>query len=177
MSRGEVRAVRSMADDTSLHIEADIFFPEIYMESLYKGAGKFNSFKVKSKGYVNVTWSKYMRRATIDCHWTIIFPAAVAVTWKMDGFVERRNGEDYMKIKGFDMIPKIQNMKVSATGLFPDPDVNQFAVEFLNQYWELLYKQFYPATRGVWEPVILNTVNKIFDRVPYRRLLPKNWKW
>lgn len=91
----------------------------------------------------------------------------------MSGVIETRAGEDYMIIKSFDMRPKIKNMKVYATGLFPDPDVNQFAVEFLNHNWEILFEQMYPYTRQVWEPVMVGAINKIFGRVPFRRLMPK----
>lgn len=91
----------------------------------------------------------------------------------MTGVIETVDGEEYMMIKSFDMLPTIQNLKVYATGLFPDPDVNQFAVEFLNQYWRSLYEQLYPYTRQVWEPVILGAINNIFGRVPFRRLMPK----
>lgn len=50
---------------------------------------------------------------------------------------------------------------------------DQIALEFVNQYWPMFYKEMLPGTRQVWEPVMIELVNKIFLRVPYRRLLPK----
>lgn len=67
----------------------------------------------------------------------------------------------------------VQNMHFDVSGLFPDPDVNEFAVAFLNQVWESVYQQILPQLKSVWEPATLDIVNKIFGRVPYRRLLPK----
>lgn len=87
--------------------------------------------------------------------------------------VESINGEDYIKIKGFDTKPKIQNFKLYATGLFPDPDLNQFALEFLNTYWELFYEQVFPETKQIWQPIVIDLFNKIYGRYPYRRILPK----
>lgn len=66
----------------------------------------------------------------------------------------------------------VRNMHFDISGLFPDPDVNEFAVGFLNQVWESVYQQILPQLKSVWEPATLNMVNKIFGRVPFRRLLP-----
>lgn len=78
-----------------------------------------------------------------------------------------------MKIKEFDTKPKIKNFRLYATGLFPDPDLNQFALEFLNQYWELFYEQIFPETKQIWQPIIVNLLNTMYGRYPYQRILPK----
>lgn len=79
-----------------------------------------------------------------------------------------------MIFKKFDLDNlQIRGMNINATGLFPDPDVNAFVLEFVNQYWESLYQQILPQLKSVWEPITLGSINKIFSRVPYRRLLPK----
>lgn len=67
----------------------------------------------------------------------------------------------------------ITNMKINATGLFPDPDLNNVALEFLNQYWEPVYRQAYPQTKATFAPIVVDAVNKIFGRVPFKRLMPK----
>lgn len=38
--------------------EVDVFFPRVHLEGLYKGEGRFNDFKMNSKGYFNVTMSE-----------------------------------------------------------------------------------------------------------------------
>lgn len=83
------------------------------------------------------------------------------------------DGEEYMMIREVDVKQKIGNMKFSAAGLFPDPDLNQLAVEFLNQNWQYLVDQFFPITKQAWEPVMLDVTNSIFGKVPFNRLMPK----
>ncbi|XP_058818965.1 putative beta-carotene-binding protein [Topomyia yanbarensis] len=155
MSKAQIRNVRAFADDDSFRMEVDVSFPKLITEGKFKGEGRFNSIKVASKGYFNVT--------TTD----------VSTTWKISGRTVDRNGEQYMLIDKFDMSPEVGDMKIYATGLFPDPGLNQVALDFVNQYWPSLYKEMLPETRRSWEPIMLDVINKMFNRVPYRRILPK----
>lgn len=155
MSKAQIMDVRASATDKTLNLEVDVRFPQILIEGFFKGEGRFNSIKLASKGYFNNSMTE------------------VTTTWKMAGKVTERNGEEYLQIESFDMSPEVGDMKIYATGLFPDPELNQIALEFVNQYWPMMYKELLPASRQVWEPVMVELVNKIFLRVPYRRLLPK----
>lgn len=58
MSGAEVQEVRSNLTDTNLDLEFDVRFPKVYMEGNYKGEGRFNEYKVKSRGFFNVTYSE-----------------------------------------------------------------------------------------------------------------------
>ncbi|XP_058447268.1 putative beta-carotene-binding protein [Malaya genurostris] len=155
MSLAQVQDVRVNADDDSLRMEVDISFPKLVTEGKFKGEGSFNTIKVVSKGFFNITTTN------------------VTTTWKFSGRTYERNGEQYMLIDKFDMSPNVGDMKIYATGLFPDPGLNQVALDFVNQYWPALYKEMLPETRRSWEPIMLDIMNKMFNRVPYRRLLPK----
>nr|XP_029724927.1 putative beta-carotene-binding protein [Aedes albopictus]XP_029724969.1 putative beta-carotene-binding protein [Aedes albopictus] len=155
MSRAQIRDVRAAAGDDTFNMEVDVYFPKVITEGKYKGEGRFNAIKLVSKGYFNVT--------TTD----------VSTTWKISGRTTQRQGEEYLLIDKFDMTPEVGDMKVYATGLFPDPGLNQVALDFVNQYWPSLYKEMLPETRHSWEPMMLDIINKMFNRVPYRRLLPK----
>ncbi|XP_052868331.1 putative beta-carotene-binding protein [Anopheles cruzii] len=155
MSKAQIVDVRATATDKALNLGVDVRFPELVMEGYFKGEGRFNSIKLASKGYFNNTMTD------------------VTTTWQLSGEVTERNGEQYMEINSFDMSPEVGNMKIYATGLFPDPELNDIALEFVNQYWPMIYKEMLPNSRQVWEPVMVEIVNKIFLRVPYRRLLPK----
>lgn len=68
----------------------------------------------------------------------------------------------------------IKTMQFNATGIFAEPELNAFVVEFVNQYWKSFYKQILPQARTMYEPIVLEAVNKIFGRVPFRRLMPKD---
>lgn len=78
---------------------------------------------------------------------------------------------DYMIIKILDANPKVKNMKIFATGLVPDQDINQLAVDYVNTYWEDVYLQFFLQTRPSWEPFLIEITNKFFAKIPFERLL------
>ncbi|XP_053691825.1 putative beta-carotene-binding protein [Sabethes cyaneus] len=156
LSKAQIRDVRATADDDSFQMEVDVYFPKLITEGKFKGEGRFNAIKVVSKGYFNIT--------TTD----------VSTTWNISGKTAERNSEQYLLIDKFDMSPEVGDMKIYATGLFPDAGLNQVALDFVNQYWPSLYKQMLPETRQAWEPIMLDVINKMFNRIPYRRLLPKS---
>lgn len=78
-----------------------------------------------------------------------------------------------MKVNSVDLKkPKIDKLRLKITGLLPDPDVNQFVEEFLNQSWQQVYDQVFPYTRAVWEPIFLDIIQSFFNNVPFDQLLP-----
>lgn len=78
-----------------------------------------------------------------------------------------------MKISAVDLKkPKIDKLSIHITGLFPDPTLNQFVEEFLNQNWELVYEEVFPYTRAVWQPSFMDIVSAFFDKVPFDQLFP-----
>ncbi|CAO1354082.1 unnamed protein product [Diamesa hyperborea] len=156
LSRGQVRGVKSNITDKTMELEIDVFLPRIFNNGLYKGETFFNDIKFASKGSYNLTMKN------------------VAANWKIKGSIVTVDGEDYIKMNFFDMIPTVGEMKISATGLFPDAQLNQVANEFVNQYWPMMYKEMLPETRKAWEPIVLELLNKFFLTIPYRRLLLKD---
>lgn len=156
LSNSRIRGVRSEVTDKDIKIIVSVEHPKVSVESSFQGQASLNDFKVDSAGYQNVTVTD------------------VRAVWRILGTVQTVNGEDYMVIKDVDVKPRIGNMKYYATGLFPDPDLNQFTVEFINQNWQYLVEQFFPVTKQAWEPIMLELTNNIFGKVPYNRLLPKD---
>ncbi|XP_063701013.1 uncharacterized protein LOC134831264 [Culicoides brevitarsis] len=155
-SRSQVKNVRTKVNDRKMYIELDAKVPQIATEAMYKGSGGFNELRITSSGWMKVVMTK------------------VTGTWKFLGEIETIDNEDYMIFKKFDLDNlQMKGMSINATGLFPDPDVNAFVLEFVNQYWETLYKQILPQVKSAWEPITLGYVNKIFGRIPFRRLFPK----
>ncbi len=107
MSKAEIKDVRTKIDENGMSTEIDVFTPRIYAEGLYKASGKFNSFKINAKGAFNMTF--------ID----------TSSTQKMKGVFEDRDGERYLRIESFDIVPYIGDLKVSMTGIFPDPELSK----------------------------------------------------
>jgi hypothetical protein len=153
MSKAQIKDVRTKIDDYGMSTEIDVFIPRIYAEGLYKASGKVNSFKINAKGAFNITFKD------------------TATTQKMKGVFETRDGERYLKIESYDIVPTIGDLKVQMTGIFPDPEMNKLAVEFINQYWPFLYRDMIPETRSMWEPILLEQINAFMLRLPFNRML------
>lgn len=80
-----------------------------------------------------------------------------------------------MTITSFDMNNiELKRLKLEGTGFVPDPDVNQLAIEFVNQNWRQFYTNFIPSTKESWEPLFLEMLNKVFERVPFDRIISKD---
>lgn len=45
--------------------------------------------------------------------------------WTIKGKLQNINGEDYMVITTFDVLPELRDMKISATGLFPNEELSK----------------------------------------------------
>lgn len=97
----------------------------------------------------------------------------MTASFKFNGILESlSDGEDYMiiksaKINGVSM----HKMKLRGTGLFPDPDLNSAVVEILNETWETLLQQIFPRFKSSWDPIIVQLINRFFERVPFRLLI------
>lgn len=58
MSKAQIKDVRTKITDDGMYTEIDVFIPRVYAEGLYKANGKFNSYKINSKGTFNMTFSE-----------------------------------------------------------------------------------------------------------------------
>lgn len=59
LTSGQIKSVRSRVSDSRMSMEIEVYFPQIVTEAHYKGQGKINELRVTSKGFVNVTYSKF----------------------------------------------------------------------------------------------------------------------
>lgn len=89
----------------------------------------------------------------------------------MSAQIENRNGEDYMKVRSINVIATVGYLKVYASGISPDPVLNKFALDFINEYWSYFYQPMIRDSRKSWEPILVNAINQVFNRVPFRRLI------
>lgn len=103
-----------------------------------------------------------------------MIPDEVSCTFKILGKAKPSDPK-YMSITNFDMSNiQIKRLKIEGTGFVPDPDVNQLAIEFINQNWRQFYNHFIPNTKSSWEPLFLELLNKIFERVPFDQIMSKD---
>lgn len=155
LSRSIVKDVRFKIDEQGTHMETDVSAPKIFVEGNYKADMKINDVRMNPKGYFNVTMY------------------GVNFTQTLDGKFEERNGKRYLRIVNFDMDIDIDDMKIYANGLFPDPTLNAIVVDFINQYWREIYKVIIPETRSYWEPLALSAMNEFMLHVPFDKLITK----
>lgn len=106
MSRGKVRSVKSDFDNGQMTIQAETFFPKLFSSGAYNSNMTFNAFKIQSKGQYNITMKD------------------VVAKWNIKGKLENINGEDYMKVHYFDILPEANDMKISVSGVFPDENLS-----------------------------------------------------
>lgn len=108
LARAQVRGVKSQFKSNSMELEVDMFFPRLFTEGSYKSEAAMRSgLKFSSKGDYNISMTE------------------VATVWKIKGNLFNVNGDDYMKITNFDMVPTVGDMKIAASGIFPDPDMSK----------------------------------------------------
>lgn len=109
----------------------------------------------------------------------------------MDGFFEVIEDERYLNITDFDVSLTMDDMKVFATGIFPEAElsklrhgivktilfksciycIDQLALEFVNQYWPSMYRVMIPDTKYIWEPRMIQEMNAFLSKVPIRKML------
>lgn len=81
----------------------------------------------------------------------------------------------YLSVTAMDIANiQIKKLKMEGTGFVPDPDVNQVAIEFVNQNWRQFYNHFVPNTKKIWEPLFKEILNKVFDKVPFDQIMSKD---
>lgn len=104
MSRGKLLRLKSNITDDTMSITAEVQFPKLFSTGDYTADMALNAFKLESKGQYNVTMKD------------------VVAKWNIKGKV---NGEGYMNIHKFDIVPDAKEMKLSVSGLFPDPALSK----------------------------------------------------
>ena len=99
-------------------IQADAFFKKVLLTGTYKGNVVFNSLKVQPRGQFNVTVRGM--KAKLD----------------IMGTLQTVGNEDYMKIYDFQLAPEPKEMKISISGIFPDPELSKCWKVF-DKFWSL----------------------------------------
>lgn len=110
----------------------------------------------------------------------------------MTGVFEMNDGEKYLRITNFDVVLGMDDMKVFATGIFPEAELSktvfrlhfkkldlffvltttdQLALEFVNQYWPSMYRAMIPETKDIWEPRMIQEMNAFLMKVPISKML------
>lgn len=93
---------------------------------------------------------------------------------KFLGKIKSINGQNFVAIHTAKITDvSLEDLKVDINGLFAEPDLDKFAVEFINQNWRALYEQLVPRAIGAWEPIYFSIAKSIFDKIPLDELMPE----
>uniref|UniRef100_A0A336KV43 CSON011980 protein n=1 Tax=Culicoides sonorensis TaxID=179676 RepID=A0A336KV43_CULSO len=153
-STGKVNLVRSKMNATNLLILFDLHIPLATIDTDYEGETQFNDLIVNSNGH-----------AIVECY-------DVVVTFKFNGALETIGDQEFMIIQNAKIADMtMKKMKIKATGVVPDPDLNVVVLELLNEIWEDLFKQVFPNFKSEWDPIVLELINKFFGQVPFKLLM------
>jgi len=106
ISRAKVINVKSEFSDEEMKLQAVVNFPKLFTTGNYKSNITLGVFKIESKGQFNVSMYD------------------VTAKWTIEGKLEEIEGEKFMNIYKFDVLPEAKNMKISASGLFPDQELS-----------------------------------------------------
>lgn len=129
--------------------------PELFIQGRFKAEVKINNAKMNSKGAFNLTMTDIDAIGMPEGEWY------------------ERDGQRYIRLTKFNIEPTLGNMRFYATGLMPDPLLNDAVVEFVNQNWRTAYKPIISETRSTWEPEFLKLSNEYFSHLPFDSLLLK----
>lgn len=126
ISRAKVMNVKTEFKGNEVLFNSDFIVPKILLTGVYKGNVQFSRYKIDSKGQFNITLK------------------GVSGKLKVKGATKNVDGEDYLNLSTFDILPVVNEIKFSITGIFPDPSLSEkymfylFSIIFFNH---ILYFQ------------------------------------
>ncbi|SPP85743.1 uncharacterized protein LOC117587993 [Drosophila guanche] len=124
------------------------FMPKMNIVGSYKADLQVNQLHLKPKGEFNVTLKD------------------VEVAIQTEGELYKKDGHRFLRLSNIDTSPKIGDLKIKANGIFADPELDELALNFANQYWRDIYGIMLPETRQFWQPLMLRMFNEALELVP-----------
>ncbi|XP_067625569.1 uncharacterized protein [Eurosta solidaginis] len=148
-SKTQVQKIDLKINGDRIKMKAHSFVPEIRVAGNYKADIYLNNVQMRPKGQFNVS----------------LFNVNIDQLYE-GGFYEA-DGYRFVRMDKFEADPKVSDFKFFANGLFPDPTLNELALNIVNQYWRQIFQVFLPETRQYWGPMLLQQLNDIMSVVPY----------
>lgn len=114
-----------------------------------------------------------IKRLLFHFQWSFKFyfsAVDVTATITVAGSTEDRDGQSYMIMRQFDLKPEIGKLTTNFDGLFREPELNQVAVELVNNNWQAMYKVMVDQAKNIWEPFLLQQANAFFSVISYDKM-------
>ncbi|XP_050319977.1 uncharacterized protein LOC126752967 [Bactrocera neohumeralis] len=148
-SKLEIKSLDFKINGNKVSIKSLSFVPVITIVGNYKAELILNNIQLRPKGVFNVSLVN------------------VNIDQSYEGTFYEADGHRFVRMSRFHAEPKVGDFKLSATGVFPDPTLNELAVNIVNQYWRQIFQVFLPETRQYWGPMLLQQLNDVMSVVPY----------
>ncbi|XP_046683248.1 protein takeout-like [Homalodisca vitripennis] len=152
----KIMAVRSVANDpTRFMMEIDFYIPKMVTGGFYSMQGHVGDIPISGGDTYNITMG------------------GVSGTWRLTGSPLAEDGQTFMRIDKFEVIPEVQALKVHANNLFKgNPELSTVTIAFVNRFWRELYEEMLPYAQESFDKTVRQILNKIFLKIPYDQLFP-----
>lgn len=151
LAKANFLAVRPYRSDNIMNLEIDLEIPKVFIDGDCKAEGSVAHYKIGGKGYFNTSME------------------GVSITWGLEGRIEN----DRWVIQHFHVYPEVQHMQVYFTDLFGNEDMNKAVLNFVNEYWPVLYKGMLPTVEKHWDYHLTDFVNRlIFSKISASKTFP-----
>ncbi|EDV94049.1 GH25092 [Drosophila grimshawi] len=148
LAEHKIEKLRMKVNGDKVKFEMISTIPKVNMNGIYKAEMQVNSLHLKPKGNFNITLFD------VENH---------VVT---DGDILSKDGHRYFRFTDIEADPKIRDLTIKANGIFPDPELDEIALNVANNYWRDIYGVILPETRRSWLPVLLRVINQALINVP-----------
>lgn len=145
----KIGKVHVHANDTNVQLKIHALLPKMNIIGDYKADIHVNQLNLKPKGKFNLT----------------LYDVENIVTTEGE-FYTNDDGLRFVRLVDIDANPKIGNMVIKANGIFPDPELDEIALNVANSYWRDIYGIILPETRKSWAPLMLRLINQSLANVP-----------
>uniref|UniRef100_A0A1A9WXI0 Uncharacterized protein n=1 Tax=Glossina brevipalpis TaxID=37001 RepID=A0A1A9WXI0_9MUSC len=115
----------------------------------YNGNLRFNNINIRPKGNFNVTITK------------------MKIKQKADGIIYKKDGHKFLKLISLQAEPEMGEVKINATGIFAENELNNIVLNVANQYWREIYRVLLPQIQEYWSVVLLHLTNAALSVSPF----------
>ncbi|EGI59214.1 hypothetical protein G5I_12641, partial [Acromyrmex echinatior] len=150
LSKLRILNIRTYFLDDIFYLESDINIPRISSKGSVNINGNLNALRIANEGPFNLTAND------------------VNGTWDMTGHVVN----DTWIVEHVRVLPAVKKLKLYFDLFQDNKEINNIAVNFVNEFWPPLYRVMLPVTSEVWDPWLTDLVNKLFSKVSFSKVFP-----
>ncbi|KAF7992942.1 hypothetical protein HCN44_005723 [Aphidius gifuensis] len=147
----QFHSIRPYHSENHFRLDIDFTVPKVLVEGDYKAEGSIGTLRHNGKGQFNVSMENV--RSIVQMEGSIVNDR-----WILDEVL---------------LTPEVGSMKVWASNLFRGNEaLTKVALEFVNQYWQVLYQGMLPYAAKSWNESLKKMANDILINIPFSDLFP-----